>query len=75
MIAGVVLAAGASGRMGEPKAMLRIGEQTFLQHILQTLRSARVMENVIVLGAHTEQISPTLGWFDGKVAVNARWEQ
>lgn len=38
-IAGVVLAAGRSSRMGRPKALLPVGDGTFLDHALETLRA------------------------------------
>jgi len=74
MIAGIILAAGASQRMGEPKALLNIGNETFLQRIVRMLHSARVTTNVIVLGAHYDQVVPALGWFDGKVIKNSEWK-
>jgi molybdenum cofactor cytidylyltransferase len=75
MIGAVVLAAGASYRMGSPKALLRIGGNTFVQHIVDVLHSAGVHDVVIVLGAEAELIQQTLYWFDGKVIVNENWKQ
>ena len=75
MIGAVVIAAGASYRMRSPKALLRIEDKTFLQHIIDVLRSAGIDETVVVLGAEAENIQHTLSWFDGRVVVNGEWEQ
>ncbi|MBI4548951.1 MAG: nucleotidyltransferase family protein, partial [Ignavibacteriae bacterium] len=75
MIAGVVLAAGASLRMGMPKALLTIGERTFLQHIVEVLYSARILNIVVVLGADVEKIQSSLSWFTGKIVINDEWER
>lgn len=75
MISGIILAAGSSQRMGSPKALLKIGEKTFLQHIVEALHSARIIDNVIVLGSGAEEIQKTLSWFEGKVAVNNDWQK
>ncbi|MEO0206222.1 MAG: nucleotidyltransferase family protein [candidate division WOR-3 bacterium] len=74
MISGIVLAAGASQRMGTPKALLKIGEKTFLQHIVDILHSARVLDVIVVLGADAEEIQKSLAWFDGKIVVNENWQ-
>ncbi|MFQ5694657.1 MAG: NTP transferase domain-containing protein, partial [Terriglobia bacterium] len=39
-VAGIILAAGASARMGTDKALLRWGERTFLEHLVGVLRKA-----------------------------------
>lgn len=75
MISAIVLAAGASARMGEPKALLKIGEKTFLQHIIDVLHSACILDNVIVLGNDAVKIQNTLDWFQGKVVINDNWQQ
>jgi molybdenum cofactor cytidylyltransferase len=75
MIGAVVIAAGASYRMGGPKALLKIGDKTFLHYIVDVLRLAGIREIVIVLGAEAENIGRTLSWFDGTVVVNEDWEQ
>ncbi len=74
-LSAIILSAGASTRMGSPKALLKIGEKTFLQHIVDELHSANVSEIVIVLGADAEKIQSTLDWFDGDVVVNNDWQR
>ena len=75
MISGIILAAGSSHRMGSPKSLLKIGENTFLQYIVEVLHSARILDIVIVLGAEAEKIQPSLSWFDGKIVVNNDWQK
>jgi molybdenum cofactor cytidylyltransferase len=75
MISGIVLAAGSSQRIGTPKALLKIGEKTFLQHIVEIVHSARIIDVVIVLGAEAEEIQKTIIWFDGKVVINNDWQK
>jgi CTP:molybdopterin cytidylyltransferase MocA len=54
-IAGVILAAGESRRMGFPKALLRYREETFLDTLVG-LFSARCSPVIVVVGAHAERI-------------------
>jgi molybdenum cofactor cytidylyltransferase len=75
MVSAIVLSAGSSQRMGTSKCLLKIGEKTFLQHIVEVLHSARVLDVVVVLGAEAEEIQKTLTWFDGKVVVNNDWQK
>jgi len=57
MIAAVVLAAGFSSRMGQPKALLPAGPGgTFLGRIVGTLRRAGVERVVAVLGVDAPQV-------------------
>ena len=50
MIAAVVLSAGESSRMGRPKALLPVGESTFIEGIVAALRAAKVGKILVVLG-------------------------
>ncbi|MEE9184431.1 MAG: NTP transferase domain-containing protein, partial [Acidimicrobiia bacterium] len=58
MIPGVVLAAGASSRMGRPKALLPtdVAGETFLTRIIRTLREAEVDDVVVVMGKDADAI-------------------
>ncbi len=73
-VEGILLAAGESRRMGYPKPLLRIGNESFL------LRSATSMlavvpRLIIVLGAHAEKIRPAIP-ADSRIVVveNRRWQ-
>ena len=54
-VAGLILAAGESRRMGSPKALLRYGDQTFLD-TLTALFAQRCAPVIVVLGAHAAEI-------------------
>src|SRR5436190_14249718 len=56
MTPAIVLAAGASTRMGRPKALLAAGDRTFIRRILETLRDSGVPEAVVVVRAGQEQV-------------------
>ncbi len=70
MIAAVVLAAGASTRMGEPKALLRLPDgRSYLEAIADTARAGGCAEIVVVLGPpHGETIRAAL-----PAAAGAAW--
>ncbi len=53
----LILCAGASTRMGEPKALCRLGEETLLGRIVRTLAEAAIpLPRVIVAAPHGEAI-------------------
>lgn len=56
MITAIVLAAGQSKRMGEPKMLLPWGETTVLEHVIQTLRSAGLEEILVVTGGNRDRV-------------------
>jgi molybdenum cofactor cytidylyltransferase len=55
-IGAIVLAAGMSRRMGQPKLLLPWGTHTILAHILTTLTDAGVTPILVVLGGFGEKI-------------------
>jgi len=49
----IVLAGGASARMGSPKALLRFGDETLIERVVRRLKPISA-EVVVVSGAHIE---------------------
>src|SRR4051794_33132304 len=74
MIAGIVLAAGRSRRMGQPKAFLRLGGLTFLERAVAALRDGGCGEVVVVAGPPDEdaarEIADAAAHLGARVAVN-----
>lgn len=59
-VAAVVLAAGASTRLGQPKQLAPIGGRPALAYTLDALRASRVDRIVLVLGHDAEAITAAL---------------
>jgi len=58
-IEGILLAAGESRRMGYPKPLLRIGDETFIARSARSILAV-VPRLIVVLGAHAERIRPAI---------------
>jgi molybdenum cofactor cytidylyltransferase len=72
--AGVVLAAGASRRMGGyPKATVRIGAEASIARIARLAREAELDPVVVVLGPHAEATRAHLEDTPVSVVENSRW--
>jgi molybdenum cofactor cytidylyltransferase len=71
----VILAAGDSTRMGYPKALLPLGDRTFLTHILEVLKNAGLPQPVIVLGKAAPEISPVVREYDASILINKEPER
>lgn len=55
-IAAIVLAAGESRRMGQPKLLLPWGGTTVLGQVLETLQRAEIEDILVVTGAWSEEV-------------------
>ncbi len=71
-LAAIVLAAGASSRMGRPKPLLPWRDATLLQHELQVLRDASVERVAAVVGCRAEAVRRAVG-ADAPLVFNPRW--
>jgi CTP:molybdopterin cytidylyltransferase MocA len=60
MICGIILAAGESSRMKSPKALLKIGDETFVERIISTMHRAGIAEIIVITGFHHDQIDQAL---------------
>tara|TARA_R110002072_G_scaffold102235_1_gene224962 strand:- start:1372 stop:2031 length:660 start_codon:yes stop_codon:yes gene_type:complete len=70
----LVLAAGASSRMGSPKAALDFGGQTALARILETCSDLGLGDPVVVTGAHPDETRQAAGTCPARFVRNAAWE-
>ncbi len=75
MLAAVILSAGASSRMGRPKALLPYREGTFLEHLLRVTRHPRIGVTRIVLGAGADAIQAAAKLDSSLVVLNPDWEK
>ena len=73
MKAAVVLAAGASARLGEPKQLAMVGGERLLERAVRVAREAGCAPVVAVLGARAEEIRAACGLGDALVVVNEGW--
>jgi molybdenum cofactor cytidylyltransferase len=75
MTRAIVLAAGASTRMGRPKALLQAGGRTFIRRILHVMQEAGVTDAVVVVRpTHDEVIAEVAASGFGRAVVNPRAE-
>lgn len=72
MTAGLILAAGESRRMGTPKALLRYGDESFLDALIGRFQ-ARCAPVIVVLGAAAQQVRAATGR-TATFVENGRWE-
>lgn len=71
----VILAAGASTRMGEPKQLLPLDGQPLLLRAIDAALASTAWPVVVVLGAHAEKIRPLLARHPVLVADNPAWAE
>ncbi len=71
----LILAAGASSRMGSPKGLLPWGKSTVLQTIIGQVREAGLENIVLVSGAHHENLLPVAHGEAIRICHHPEWEQ
>jgi len=70
----LLLAAGGSSRMGQPKQLLPWGKTTLIEHQIQSLISTGNRVNV-VLGSGADLIIPVIKDYKINVFINNSWEK
>ena len=70
----LLMAAGASIRMGTPKQLLPWGDTTIIEHQLSVLQQVN-LPITIVLGAHSEAILQKIDFKELNVIVNPNWKE
>lgn len=75
MIWAVVLAAGESRRMGQPKLLLPYGNGTIIEMVVRNVASSRADRAVIVLGGNRREIEQKIRTVAMKRVVNRRYKE
>lgn len=75
-LAALILAAGASSRMGSPKALLTLGGESFAGRLVRVFQEAGCSPVVLVLGHDADKVRVALSVDEGvTVAVNPDYER
>ncbi len=70
----IILAAGASKRLGKPKQLLVFQGETLLKRAVKTALASGCRPVIVVLGANGEILKPEIEAFNIEIAGNANWE-
>jgi molybdenum cofactor cytidylyltransferase len=73
-IVAVVLSAGESSRMGSPKALLPINDETFVERIVSTLKRTRVGEIIVVIGHNAEELKEKIAHLPVEILTNREYK-
>lgn len=71
----IILAAGASRRLGHPKQLVQFKGKTLLQHIVDVSNSVEFCSRVLVLGARANEIQGKSDLKNFEVVYNESWEE
>jgi molybdenum cofactor cytidylyltransferase len=74
-VAAIVLAAGASRRLGQPKQLLLLGGETLLERVLRLSSEAEAAPVFAILGAQQQRILQSIPMRYAIPVINDRWEQ
>lgn len=69
-ISGILLAAGLSTRMGEPKQLLPFGESTIVETVVDSMLASKFDEVIVVIGHCATQIQEQLSERPVKIVFN-----
>jgi molybdenum cofactor cytidylyltransferase len=71
----IILAAGASTRMGTPKQLLAYRGCTLIRHIIEVAIASYCQPIAVVLGAKAERIKPEISQLPIQIVENQQWEE
>lgn len=71
----VILAAGASKRMGEPKQLLKWGDSTLLEEAIKKALQLKTDEVIVVLGANYIGIKSAIKQYPITILNNTDWQE
>jgi molybdenum cofactor cytidylyltransferase len=71
----ILLAGGASVRLGRPKQLLAYQGQSLLEHSIQVATASRAQPVVVVLGAHGAALQNEIQEDNARVVINTGWQE
>ncbi len=71
----IVLAAGSSSRLGQPKQLVKLGGKPVLHSVVSNTVAVAGQSVTVVLGAHAQQLTRLLAHSPVSVIVNRHWEE
>jgi molybdenum cofactor cytidylyltransferase len=71
----IILAAGSSGRLGQPKQLLPWKNSTLLNHLVNEAKNSAAGHVIVVLGAHADSIKLVLANSSIEIVVNDNWSE
>ncbi len=74
MISAIVLAAGQSKRMGQPKMLLPWGKTTVLGQVIETLKRTSIDQVIVVTGGYRSQVEEVAADFKVRTIHNDGYE-
>jgi molybdenum cofactor cytidylyltransferase len=74
-VAAVVLAAGGSTRMGQPKQLMLLGERPMVRRVVEAVCEAGLVQVVVVLGAHAHSVRRAVSGLRVDIVVNEEWAE
>jgi len=75
VIAAIVLAAGGSQRMGQPKQLLPVGGQPMVGRVVDTVLAAGIEQVIVVLGSSANEVQRALAGKPVTLIVNPHWQE
>lgn len=70
----IILAAGASTRLGKPKQLIKFRGQTLLSKTIETALQTNSPDIFVVLGADAEKITAEIKDFPVQISINKDWQ-
>lgn len=74
MVSAVILAAGLSKRMGQNKLLLKLNNQSIIEHVVSTVIKCKIDEIIVVLGRDAEVVYKVLSKYPVQTVINPDYE-